>query len=71
MRIQRLEEAVGAELFDRNRQGTTLTPAGRQFQRHAALLTRTVEQARQEIGTVSGFRATTLVAIAQPTWRPS
>jgi DNA-binding transcriptional LysR family regulator len=58
MRIQRLEEALGAELFVRNRLGTTLTPAGRQFQRHAALLTRTVEQARQEIGTVSGFRAT-------------
>lgn len=60
-RIQRLEEALGAELFVRNRAGTTLTPAGRQFQRHAALLTRTVEQARQEIGIVRGFRATLTV----------
>jgi DNA-binding transcriptional LysR family regulator len=60
-RIQRLEEALGAELFVRNKAGTTLTPAGRQFQRHAALLTRTVEQARQEIGIVSGFRATLTV----------
>jgi len=60
-RIQRLEEDLGAELFTRNRAGTTLTPAGRQFQRHAALLTRTVEQARQEIGIVSGFRATLTV----------
>jgi len=58
MRIQRLEETLGAELFVRNKAGTTLTSAGRQFQRHAALLTRTVEQARQEIGIVSGFRAT-------------
>jgi DNA-binding transcriptional LysR family regulator len=57
-RIQRLEETLGAELFVRNKAGTSLTPAGRQFQRHAALLTRTVEQARQEIGIVSGFRAT-------------
>jgi LysR family transcriptional regulator, flagellar master operon regulator len=57
-RIQRLEEVLGAELFVRNKAGTTLTPAGRQFQRHASLLTRTVEQARQEIGIVSGFRAT-------------
>src|ERR1039458_3806933 len=56
-RIQRLEETLGAELFVRNKAGTTLTPAGRQFQRHAALLTRTVEQARQEVGVVSGFRA--------------
>ncbi|HEY8051333.1 MAG TPA: LysR family transcriptional regulator [Steroidobacteraceae bacterium] len=57
-RIQRLEETLGAELFVRNKAGTTLTAAGQQFQRHAALLTRTVEQARQEIGIVSGFRAT-------------
>lgn len=61
MRIQRLEETLGAELFVRNKAGTTLTAAGRQFQRHAALLTRTVEQARQEIGVVSGFRATLTV----------
>lgn len=60
-RIQRLEEALGAELFVRNQAGTTLTPAGRQFQRHAALLTRTVEQAKQEIGIVSGYRATLTV----------
>jgi DNA-binding transcriptional LysR family regulator len=61
MRIQRLEQTLGAELFVRNKAGTTLTPAGRQFQRHAALLTRTVELARQEIGIVSGFRATLTV----------
>ncbi|MCC7463851.1 MAG: LysR family transcriptional regulator [Gammaproteobacteria bacterium] len=60
-RIQHLEEILGAELFARNKAGTTLTPAGQQFQRHAALLTRTVEQARQEIGVVSGFRATLTV----------
>jgi len=60
-RIQRLEETLGAELFVRNKAGTTLTPAGQQFQRHAAVLTRTVEQARQEIGVVSGFRATLTV----------
>jgi LysR family transcriptional regulator, flagellar master operon regulator len=60
-RIQRLEEELGAELFARNKAGTTLTAAGRQFQRHATVLTRTVEQARQEIGIVEGFRATVTV----------
>jgi DNA-binding transcriptional LysR family regulator len=60
-RIQRLEETLGAELFVRNKAGTTLTPAGQQFQGHAALLTRTVEQARQEIGIVSGYHATLTV----------
>lgn len=67
-RIQRLEEQLGAELFVRNKAGTTLTPAGRQFQRHAALLTRTVEQARQEIGIVSGFRATLTVGCRIGLW---
>jgi DNA-binding transcriptional LysR family regulator len=60
-RIQRLEEILGAELLVRNRSGTTLTSAGQHFQRHAALLTRSVEFARQEIGIVSGFRSTLAV----------
>ncbi len=60
-RIQRLEETLGAALFVRNKAGTTLTPAGKQFERYAAMLTRTVEQARQEVGIVSGFRATLTV----------
>ncbi|MEO7774758.1 MAG: LysR family transcriptional regulator [Steroidobacteraceae bacterium] len=60
-RIQRLEEILGAELFVRNKAGTTLTSAGRQFQRHAALLTSTVERARQEVGVVSGYRSTLTV----------
>jgi LysR family transcriptional regulator, flagellar master operon regulator len=68
-RIQRLEEQLGAELFVRNKAGTTLTPAGRQFQRHAAQLTRTVEQARQEIGIVSGFRATLTVGSRIGLWQ--
>jgi len=68
-RIQRLEEQLGAELFVRNKAGTTLTPAGRQFQRHAALLTRTVEQARQEIGIVSGYRATLTVGSRIGLWQ--
>ena len=67
-RIQRLEETLGTELFVRNKAGTTLTPAGRQFQPHAALLTRTVEQARQEIGVISGFRATLSVGARIGLW---
>jgi DNA-binding transcriptional LysR family regulator len=61
VRIQRLEESLGAELFVRNKGGAMLTAAGRQFQRHATVLTRTVAQARQDIGSVSGFRSTLTV----------
>lgn len=60
-RIQHLEQMLGAELFVRNKGGAALTSAGRQFQRHAAVLTRTVEQARQDVGTASGFLATLTV----------
>jgi LysR family transcriptional regulator, flagellar master operon regulator len=67
-RIQRLEQDLGVELFVRNKAGTTLTAAGQQFQRHAALLTRTVEQARQEIGIASGYRATLTVGARLGLW---
>ena len=67
--IQRLEQTPGAELFVRNKAGTTLTPAGPQFLRHAALLTRTVAQARQEIGIVSGFRATLTIGRRIGLWQ--
>jgi DNA-binding transcriptional LysR family regulator len=48
-------------LFVRNKAGTTLTSAGRQFQRHAATLVRTIEQARHDIGIPEGFSGTLVV----------
>jgi len=56
-RIRLLEDKLGCTLFVRNKAGTTLTPAGRQFQRHASTLVRTVEHARNDIGVPKGFRA--------------
>ncbi|MGE0214020.1 MAG: LysR family transcriptional regulator [Parvibaculaceae bacterium] len=56
-RIHALEEMLGCTLFVRNKAGTTLTSAGRQFQKHASTLVRTVEQARQDVGIPRGFRA--------------
>lgn len=60
-RIHTLEEHLGCSLFVRNKAGTRLTPAGRQFQRHAAMLVRTVERARQDVGIAAGYRATLAV----------
>ena len=45
----------------RNKAGTTLTAAGRQFQRHASTLVRTVEQARHDVGFPKGFSGTLVV----------
>ena len=56
-RIRTLEEQLACTLFVRNKAGTVLTPAGRQFQKHAASLVRTVEQARQDVGIPMGYRA--------------
>jgi DNA-binding transcriptional LysR family regulator len=60
-RIGTLEEQLGCVLFVRNKAGAILTAAGRQFQRHASTLVRTVEQARQDIGIPKGFSGTIVV----------
>ncbi len=56
-RIQSLEQQLGCRLFVRNKAGTVLTASGRQFQKHAVNLLRTVEQARQAVGVPQGYRA--------------
>lgn len=56
-RIANLEQQLGCVLFVRNKSGTTLTAAGRQFQKHASTLVRTVELARHDVGVPRGFRA--------------
>lgn len=60
-RIRLLEKHLGCSLFVRNKGGTTLTPSGHLFQRHAATLVRTVEQARQEVGIPSSYQGTLIV----------
>jgi DNA-binding transcriptional LysR family regulator len=60
-RIQALEEQLSCTLFVRNKAGAALTAAGRQFQRHASTLVRTVEQARHDVGIPKGFSGTLVV----------
>jgi DNA-binding transcriptional LysR family regulator len=55
-RIHSLEEQLGCILFVRNKAGAALTAAGRQFQKHASTIVRTVEQARHDVGVPRGFR---------------
>lgn len=67
-RIQTLERELGCQLFVRNKAGTTLTAAGRQFQKHATTLLRTVERARQDVGVPQGFRASLSVGARIGIW---
>ena len=60
-RIKTLEDQLGCRLFIRNKSQTTPTAAGRQFQKYAASLVRTVEQARQDVGIPRGFRTSLTV----------
>jgi DNA-binding transcriptional LysR family regulator len=60
-RIHALEDQLGCVLFVRNKAGAALTHAGRQFQRHASAIVRTIEQARHDIGVPEGFRGTLAV----------
>jgi DNA-binding transcriptional LysR family regulator len=67
-RIQSLEQQLGCPLFVRNKAGTLLTSAGRQFQKHATTLLRIVAQARQDVGVPQGYRASLTVAARIGIW---
>ncbi|MGH6956537.1 MAG: LysR family transcriptional regulator [Caulobacteraceae bacterium] len=58
MRIRLLEEQLGVRLFVRKKGGAALTPAGAQFQRHAAVLIRAWRQAKQDLLLPRRFRTT-------------
>ncbi len=67
-RVRRLEEQLGMPLFERRADGVVLTAAGRQFQRHAVLLVRTVERAQQDVGIAGGFHAVLTVGGRMGLW---
>lgn len=46
MRIRTLEQQLGQPVFERSKAGAAMTPAGRNFQRHATTLVRTWTQAK-------------------------
>lgn len=54
-RIQNLERQLGARLFNRGKQGASLTAAGQRFVRHAQTLVRTADIAKQDVGLPEGY----------------
>ena len=58
--VRRLEEQVGAPLFERHSRGMAPTPVGEALLPHARLLTREAEVAREEIDALRGLAKGTL-----------
>src|ERR1700676_5267724 len=56
-RIRNMEEALGAALLVRGRQGVTPTQAGRTLLQHARLILRQAERLREDLGAYAGGRA--------------
>ncbi|WP_339865514.1 LysR family transcriptional regulator [Paremcibacter congregatus] len=50
IRIRNLEDQLGTYLFERSKQGASLTIAGKQFLKHAIALTKIWDQARLDVG---------------------
>lgn len=55
LRIKKLEELLGQEVFFRSKSGTELTPAGRQFERFALTMVKVWEEARYQVSIPSGY----------------
>ena len=53
-RIRHMEEALGAALLVRGRQGVTLTHAGRTLLQHARVILRHAERLREDLGAYAG-----------------
>jgi DNA-binding transcriptional LysR family regulator len=69
-RIRLLEEQLGRRLFARDRDGTKLTAAGRQFLPLAAAIMRTWEQARQDIAVPEGYEHLLRLTAPAYLWDP-
>ena len=54
-RLQKLEEEIGQELFQRSKAGVTLTASGLKFRRYAEAMTDLWQQARQETSMPDGI----------------
>lgn len=68
MRVQRLEEMLGHELFKRGRSGAMLTLAGLRFRPHAESLIRTWRQALQDLALPSGFKSIVAFGAEHALW---
>ncbi|GGE48848.1 LysR family transcriptional regulator [Actibacterium pelagium] len=68
LRVQRLEDSLGKQLFIRSKAGAELTPAGREFERYALSFIKIWEEARQQIGVPEGYTKSLTVGAQYSLW---
>ncbi|MGI6855978.1 LysR family transcriptional regulator [Mesorhizobium sp. 1B3] len=69
-RIRTLEEGLGRQLFVRTRNGATLTPAGREFERFAQSFVQIWERARQQLTIPPGRTSVVALGGELSLWNP-
>jgi DNA-binding transcriptional LysR family regulator len=70
VRVQTLEELLGARLFVRSKAGAALTDAGEQFLRYAPLLVQMWERARHQVAAPPGVREVLCMGGELSLWNP-
>lgn len=70
VRVQSLEALLGRKLFERNKAGATLTPAGEQFLHYAHLLIQVWERAKHQVAVPPEVRAVVAVGAELSLWNP-
>ena len=68
LRVQRLEDSLGRQLFTRSKAGAELTSAGHEFERYAISLLKIWEEARQQIAIPDGFTASISIGAQYSLW---
>jgi LysR family transcriptional regulator, flagellar master operon regulator len=69
-RIRTLETELGRPLFVRNKGGTSLTAAGKQFLRYAPTLLQMWERARHQVAVPPGYRSLLVIGGEVSIWQP-
>lgn len=68
-RIKTLEELLNRQLFNRKRNGATLTAGGQAFYQYALSIVRTWEMARQEIALADNFSSVVSIGVQLNHWK--
>ena len=68
LRVKRLEDLLGQELFTRSKAGASLTSSGREFEGYALSLLRIWEESRQQIALPSGFTSAISLGAQYSLW---